>query len=291
MASLKKIASLIPLFWLCSLCACSLNRLAIRSTGEILDRGVAAFYEEPDPQFAREAMASQLKLVEALLQSDPYSQRLNRLAAEGFGGYSFLFIEDSQPERAKGFYSRGRDYALRSLNARPRLAGLAAMMPDDLEKALKSADKTDAPALFWAAFCWSGFINLSKDSPDAVAELPKAVALMKRSHELAPEYDFAGSDLFFGVYFASRPKLLGGDPEKAKEHFKWAERFTDGKYLMNYVLEAKTLAVALQDRALFESLLAKVQQAPAGRLPQARLADEVAKLKAAALMEKIDDLF
>jgi hypothetical protein len=114
---------------------------------------------------------------------------------------------------------------------------------------------------------------------------------MKRSHELAPEYDFAGSDLFFGVYFASRPKLLGGDPEKAKEHFKWAERLTDGKYLMTYVLEARTLAVGLQDRALFESLLAKVQQSPAGRLPQARLADEVAKRKAAALMEKIDDLF
>jgi hypothetical protein len=291
MASLKKIAPLIPLFGLCSLCACSLNSLALRSTGEILDRGVTAFYEESDPQLAREAMASQLKLVEGLLQSDPHSRRLNRLAAEGFGGYTFLFIEDAQPERAKGFYLRGRDYALRALSARRDLAGLAAKKPDDLEKSLRSASKADAPALFWAAFCWSGFINLSKDSPEAVAELPKAVAVMKRAHELDPDYDFAGSDLFFGVYFASRPKLLGGDTEKAKEHFKWAERLTDGKYLMTYVLEAKTLAVALQDRALFESLLAKVQGSPTGRLPKAKLADEVAKLKAAALLEKIDDLF
>jgi len=291
MASLKKIASLIPFFGLCALCGCSLKSLALRSTGEMLDRGVAAYYEEPDPQLAREAMASQLKFVEGLLQSAPKDPRLNRLAAEGFGGYAFLFIEDSQPDRAKGFYLRGRDYALRALGAEPGLADLAAKMPDDLEKALKITNKDDAPALFWAAFCWSGFINLSKDSPQAVAELPKAVSIMKRSHDLNPDYDFAGSDLFYGVYYASRPKLLGGDPEKAKLHFKWAERITDGKYLMTYVLEAKTLAVALQDRALFESLLAKVKNSPAGLLPKARLADEVAKLKAAALSEKINDLF
>ncbi|MCX5794058.1 MAG: TRAP transporter TatT component family protein [Elusimicrobia bacterium] len=285
---MKKIAFLIPLF---SLCSCSLNSLALRSTAEFLDRGVAAYYDESDPQLAREAMVSQLKFVEGLLQSAPKNPRLNRLAAEGFGSYTFLFIEDSQPERAKGFYLRGRDYALRGLSARPVLANLSAMLPDDLDKALKRAGKADAPDLFWAAFCWSGFINLSRDSPDAVAELPKAVALMKRSHELDPDYDFAGSDMFFGVYFASRPKLLGGDTKKAQEHFKWAERLTEGKYLMVYLLEAKTLAVALQDRALFESLLAKVKESPAGRLPQARLADEVAKLKAAALMERIDDLF
>ena len=115
--------------------------------------------------------------------------------------------------------------------------------------------------------------------------------VMRRSHALDPDYDFAGSDLFFGVYYASRPKLLGGDTQKAQEHFKWAERLTAGQYLMTYVLEAKTLAVALQDRTLFESLLAKVKDSPSGRLPGARLADEVAKLKAAALMEKIDDLF
>jgi len=288
MARLKKIAFLIPFF---AFSGCSLNSLALRSTAGLLDRGVAAYYEEADPQLAREAMASQLKFVEGLLQSAPQDQRLNRLAGEGFGGYTFLFIEDSQPERAKALYLRGRDHALMSLSGRPGLANLSAMTADDLERALQSAGPAEAPALFWAAFCWSGFINLSKDSPEAVVELPKTVSIMKRAHELAPDYDFAGSDLFFGVYYASRPRLLGGDPEKAKEHFKWAQRLTQGKYLMTYVLEAKTLAVALQDRALFESLLAKVKDSPAGRLPKARLADEVAKLKAAALLEKIDDLF
>ena len=288
MARLKKIALLLPFF---ALAGCSFNSLALRSTSRLLDRGASAVYDEPDPQFAREAMASQLKLIEVLLQNAPQDPRLNRLAAEGFGGYAFLFVEDSQPERAKGFYLRGRDYALRSLSRRPGFSRIAASTADELDQDLKSAAKADVPALFWAAFCWSGFINLSKDSPEAVAQLPQAVAMMQRVHELDPAYYFAGPDLFFGVYFASRPRLLGGDTEQAKARFAAAERLTDGKYLMTYVLEAKTLAVALQDRALFESLLAKVREAPAGSLPQARLADEVAKLKAAALLEKANDLF
>lgn len=291
MARLNKIASLVPLFALGVLSGCSLNTIALRSTTALMDRGLATYYEESDPQLARDALASQLKFVEGLLQSDPKNGRLNRLAAEGFGSYVFLFLEDTQPERAKALYRRGRDYALRSLGARPALAGLDALTPDALEGALQAARREDVPALFWAAFCWSGAINLSRDSPSAVAELPEAVALMQKAHELDPTYDFAGADLFFGVYFASRPKLLGGDTGKAEEHFRWAQRLTGGEYLMADVLEAKTLAVALQDRARFEALLAKVKDAPAGRLPKARLADEVAKLKAAALMEKIDDLF
>jgi hypothetical protein len=289
MARLKNILFLLPLFALSG--CCSIDSLALHSTARLLDRSLGAYYDESDPQFARDAMASQLKLLEVFLQNAPKDERLNRLAAEAFGGYTFLFIEDTQPERAKNFYLRGRNYALRSLSSRPGLKNLAAMTPDDLEKALKGVGKRDARALFWAAFCWSSFINLSKDSPDAIAELPKAVALMNRCRELDPQYNFAGADVFFGVYFASRPKMLGGNTDKAKEYFDQAQHQTDGKYLMTYVLEAKTLAVALQDKAMFESLLGKVKDSEAGRLPGARLADEVAKFKAASLLEKTNDLF
>lgn len=288
MAGLKKIAFLLPLL---GLFGCSMRGVALRSTTELLETGVTAYYNEPDWQLAREALGSQLKFVEGLLESDPGNLRLLLLAAEGFGGYAFLFCEDSQPVRAKAFYLRGRDYAFKALARRSRFRNLAAMSSLDAERALAQAVKEDAPGLFWAAFCWSGFINLARDSPEAIADLPKAALLMKRAHELGPEYHFAGSDLFFGVYFASRPKLLGGDTEKARAHFRWAERITQGKYLMTYVLEARYLAVALQDRTLFETLLSKVKETTAGALPGARLADEVAKLKAAALLEKVDELF
>jgi hypothetical protein len=85
--------------------------------------------------------------------------------------------------------------------------------------------------------------------------------------------------------------MLGGDPAKAKVHFDWAHKITRGNYLMAHVLNARWYAVAVQDRELFKQLLTKVLVSPAGILPEARLTDEAAKKKAAALLEKIDDYF
>ena len=288
MARLKTIALLLPLL---ALSGCGLRGLALRSTASLLDRGAAALYEEPDPQFARESMGSQLKLLEELLQNSPANRELLLMSAEGFGGYAFLFLEDSQPERAKGFYLRGRDYALRALARSAAFARLQELDAEGLAKVLSKARKKDVPPLFWAAFNWANWINLSKDNPSAVSELPKAVALMQKVSELDPDFHFAGPDLFFGSYYASRPAILGGDAGKAKAYFQEARRRTGGKFLMTYVLEARYYAVAAQDKELFKSLLDKVGQAPAGELPNARLTDEVAKQRAAALLEKIDDYF
>lgn len=271
--------------------ACSLDRLALRSTSNLLVAGRAAALNEPDWQQAREAMPSQLALIESLLASGPRERGLRRLAAEGFGGGAYLFLEEAEPERAKGFYLRGRDHALSALALKPGLSGLAALPQEEFEKRLKSADKTDVADVFWAAFSWGGWINLSKDDAAALAELPKAVALMTRAWELDPTFQFAGADQFFGVYYASRPLLLGGNPAKAKTHFEWAHRITKGQYLMTHYLNARWYAVAVQDRELCRQLLKKVLDEPSGRLPGARLADEAAKRKAAALLEKIDDYF
>ena len=114
---------------------------------------------------------------------------------------------------------------------------------------------------------------------------------MKRVYELDPAFHFGGADLFFGVYYASRPPMLGGDAAKAKTHFEWAHKITRGNYLMTHVLNARWYAVATQDRELFKQLLTKVLESPAGTLPDARLTDEAAKKKAAQLLEKIDDFF
>ena len=269
----------------------SIDRIALRSTAVMLERGRGAALDEPDWQLGRDAMASQLKLVETLLASDPGNRPLQRLAAEGFGGYAFLFVEDAEPRRAKGLYRRGRDHALACLALKPQFRNMAALSIDDLDKTLKKAVKDDVPDLYWAGFGWAGIVNLSKDDSSALADLPKVVLLMKRVYELNPSFQFGGTDLFFGVYYASRPILLGGDPAKAKTHFDWAHKITRGQYLMTHVLNARWYAVAVQDRELFKQLLTKVAESPAGALPEARLTDEAAKRKAAVMLEKIDDYF
>jgi hypothetical protein len=275
-----------------ALAACSaVDHVAVRSTADVLELGRSASLDEPDYQLAREAYPAQLKLLETLIAADPENPGLRRLAAEGFGGAAFLFLEDSEPARAKGLYLRGRDHALAALAEKSAFRGLASKNLDDFNAALRKATIDDAPDLFWAGFGWAGFVNLSKDDAAALADLPKVVALMRRVAELDPGYHFDGADLFLGVYYASRPRLLGGDPAKAKAAFERAHKATKGEYLMTHVLNARWYAVAVQDRELYQQLLKKVLESPSGQLPGARLTDEAAKRKAAALLEKTDDYF
>ncbi|MEK7232716.1 MAG: TRAP transporter TatT component family protein [Elusimicrobiota bacterium] len=269
----------------------SIDRYALRITAAMLERGRKAALEEPDYQLGRDAVSAQLKLIETLLVTEPENLSLRRLAAEGFGGYAFLFVEDAEPHRAKGLYVRGRDHALAALALKSVFLGLKDKNSEDFERALKWAKKEDVPDLFWAGFGWAGMVNLSKDNASELADLPKVVLLMKRVYELDPAFHFGGADLFFGVYYGSRPAMFGGDPAKAKIHFDWVRKITRDQYLIAHVLNARWYAVGIQDRDLFKQLLTKVLESPAGALPEARLTDEAAKRKAASYLEKIDDYF
>lgn len=273
-----------------ALTACSPRTVAVRTTASLLDHGAQAFYEEPDPELAREAMASQLKLLEVLLKNEPNNPTLLELAAQGFGGYAFLFIEDAQPDRAREFYLRGRGYGLALLARHKEFKGIEALPLSHLEPALKSAKPADAPALFWSAYNWGGWINLSKDSPDAIAGLPKVAAIMRRVQELSPGYYHGGPNLFLGTYYSALPRMLGGDPAKSKQYFEAAIKDSQGHFLMAKVLYAKYYAVAIQNRAIFTNLNAEVISV-IDVTPDVRLANEVAKLKAQRLLKKIDELF
>ena len=85
--------------------------------------------------------------------------------------------------------------------------------------------------------------------------------------------------------------MLGGDPEKARNHFEQGLKITGGKYLLVSFLYAKTYAVQNQDRDLFAAHLKKVLEASYDVLPEQRLANQIAKRKAAALFGAIDELF
>lgn len=97
--------------------------------------------------------------------------------------------------------------------------------------------------------------------------------------------------MFFGGFYGARSKMLGGDPEKSKHHFERNLELTENKFLMTQMLYAKTYAVQTQNRELFERLLKIVLATPGDVLPEQRLANEVAKLKAQNLLEAADDLF
>ncbi len=268
-----------------------IQTIAVSTVGEIVDEGFSAFTEESDLEFAEQALPGNLQLLEVMLKNDPDNTRLLRLASEGYSSYALAFLEDKDPERARTFYLRGRDYGLRILRQDPELSAAFDRSADDLKIVLANRGPDDVPGVFWTAFGLGGYIYLSMTDPNALAELGKAQTMMEFVARVDSAFYYGGADVFLGTLDGSRPRMFGGDPDRSRMHFERAIRLTGGAFLMTYVYEAKSVAIQTQDQELFRSLLAKVDSASADILPSARLANAVAKRKAGLLHAKESELF
>lgn len=258
---------------------------------QLLDKGSQAFYEEPDPLLAEETIGSQLKFLEILLKNDPDHLSLIAQAAQGFGAYAFLFLEEKSPERALNFYDRGLKIGLRALEKKCGQPLFAETDQARFKKSLQKLKKKDAPLLFWTAYSWAGGVNLRLGSPEALSQLPKIVSMMERVNELDANYFYGGADLFFGVYYASRPSLLGGNLEKSKFYFNRALYVSNHHFLMANLLYAQYYAVAKQDQELYKNLLEEILHFPLERFPEQSLLNAIAKERAEKLLENIDEHF
>ena len=268
-----------------------IQTMAIRTMGGIMDYGLEAFNEEGDLKLAEGALGSNLKLVEALIKGDPQNTKLLLMASQGFNAYALAFAEDDSLERARMFYLRARDYGMRVLTQNPRMKEALEKDVASLQSALSTLTKDDVPAVFWSAFGWGSYINITRSDVGVVADLPKVMAMMEFVRQTDPTFYYGGPYLILGTMEGSMPQVLGGKPEKAKEYFERALSINGGKFLLTYVYYAKTYAVQMQNQELFESLLKKVEDASPDILPDARLSNAIAKKKARLLREHMNDLF
>lgn len=268
-----------------------IRTIAVSTVGGIVDEGFTAFTEETDLAFAEQALPANVKFLEVFLKNDPTNERLLRLASEGYSSYALAFLEDTDRQRAREFYERGKNYAFRILRQDGDFARALDGTLDDLNAVLATKGQSVVPAVFWAAFGWGSAIYLNLTSPDAIADLPRAQAMMEFVALRDSGYYFGGADVFLGTLYGSKPKLFGGDPVKARGHFEKALRINGGKFLMTYVYYARSVAVQTQDVTLFDSLLTTVLQAPPDTLAGARLANQVARKKAGLLLSRKEELF
>jgi hypothetical protein len=85
--------------------------------------------------------------------------------------------------------------------------------------------------------------------------------------------------------------MLGGKPALAKQNFEKCISINKGKFLLANVYYAKTYAVQVQDRELFEKLLNEVMVFNLDEAPKIRLPNAVAKKKAKGLLENVENYF
>jgi tetratricopeptide (TPR) repeat protein len=271
--------------------SCSLDKFVIRQTGTLLDYGVLALYEESDLILAEQALASNIKLLEGMVKGDPENKHLLLLTSQALAGYAMGFVEDESPQRAKVFYLRAREYGLRVLRENSRFMESEYKPLEDFTKAVYLFNRDDLDALFWTAFAWAGWINLSLDDPQAYVELPKVQVMMQHILDLDESYFFASAHLFFGSVLGTKPKMLGGDPDKAKEHFEKSIKITGGKFLLAYIYYIKYYALKTFNEELFDQLLAYIKETPVNALPEFQLLNSMAKEKATKLEQNRDEWF
>ncbi len=256
-----------------------------------MDNGFEVLNREQDLDIAEKSIASNLKLLEAVMQSDPENEHFMLLACMGYSSYALAFVEDATPERATVFYLRSRDYGLQILKNNKKFAEAFNKDLPEFEESLNSFSEEDVPAVFWTAVGWGSYIYLNISNPEAVSDLSRVEAMMNFVVKKKPDYFYGGAHYFLGTLAGTMPKVLGGNPDVSRRHFEEALKYGSGKFLMTYVYFARSYAVQAQDKALFENCLTTVDTTSIDVLPEMRLSNAVAKKKAVILRDKISDYF
>jgi hypothetical protein len=264
---------------------------------ELASQGQAS---ESDLDLAREASAFYLKLSESVLRSDPGHRALAESVAAGFAQYAYAFVafeadrieaKDARAaerlrQRAAQLYRRAHKHAMAALEK--EMPGFA--------RALNTPTAAEQPKLapsqvglaYWSAASWGGWISLSKDDPDVVADLPQAVRLAQLAWQTDPAWGQGALTGLMATFEASRP---GGSQKQALLWYDQAIAQGGGKSAGALVGKAEGYAQPAADRDLFESLLKQalaIKDAPDS--PQA-LQNEVMRRRAAWLLEQAPDLF
>ncbi len=266
-------------------------QVALRATPSLFPNVAATIFEECDPELAKASIPSNLKLMEGLLRSDPENRKILTTLCMGFAGYSLLFIEPEDPERASALYLRALEYGTRALGEKGAPLRNRDGSLEPVRAMLKNLDHQDLEALFWTTLCWNAWINLNLDKPSALAQLSASEACLQRVLELDEHFFYSAPHILMGASLAARPPLLGGSPEKARLHFEQAMQENQRKFYLAQVYFAKYYAVRVQDKELFARTLAEVIHGNPRELQDVCLINRVMQRRAQELVKQTEDLF
>lgn len=287
---LLKFASLFSLLMFLPAACGTSKTMTVASTATLLEEVAKASYKQTDLRLIREGMPSYLMLIDGLVEAVPENKKLLITAAQSYASYASAFIQDEDKDYAVTLYAKARSYALRALEQNG-FENPVFREFDDFESGLQEMDKQDVAYLFWAASCWGSWIGVNRGSMEAMAELPRVVAMMKRVLALDEAFYYGGAHLFMGILEASKPRIAGGDLNLARDHFLKAIALGEGKFLMAKVYFADYYAKRAFDRELFMTTLEDVLKTPADIEVELTLLNSAAHNKARKMIAEADDYF
>jgi predicted anti-sigma-YlaC factor YlaD len=262
------------LFVLCSLLiaictGCTINSLvadALTGTGSS-----AVFTGDPDPQLVGDAIPFAIKVYEALLDSTPKHLGLRLTTGSLFVMYANAFVQgpaDMLPseewqqredahKRAKQLYLRGQEILYGALDLKYKGFSKAGADEKAFASLLEKCKKQDVGLLYWTVAGGLAAYSLDLLDFELNAKIPEWSMMIKRAYELDPNFGGATLDEFLLLFYASLPEMMGGDKERAKEHFNRALEKTGGKSTSAYIAYAQSICVPAQDYETYKNYLEK----------------------------------
>jgi predicted anti-sigma-YlaC factor YlaD len=302
MSMLRSVSTLILLAATSLLLAgCSAREYAVGRIADTLADVGRVYVMEDDPELVRAAAPFGLKLMDGALRRAPEHRGLLTAAASAYTQYAFAFVQQDADEaeavsvlqakqlraRAKRLYLRARDYGLRGLET--AYPNFTRRLHDAPEETLAQTSKEDAALLYWTGLAWSAAVNVTKDDPELVADLPLAAALVERALQLDESYELGAGHTYLIIYEMYRP---GGEGEAAaRRHFARAVELSNGKLAAPYVTFAEAVAIPRNRRREFEQALQTALAIDPAEDPDYRLANIIMQKRARWLLENTENYF
>lgn len=279
------------------------ERMATRAVADSLAESSTVYASDDDVELVGDAIPFGLKTIESLLAEVPDHRGLLVAAASGFTQYAYAYVELPADEierdspgaardmrrRAHRLYLRGRDYALRALEA--DAPGFTSRLAREPEAALGALRSDHVDALYWATVAWAAAIASDKQDMDLIADLSLIEPMMRRCLELDEAYQDGAAHEFMVAFEGGRHEAQGGSVERARAHYARSMELAGGRKLAATVSLAEHVAVRLNNRREFERLLHQVLAFDVDTVPDYRLANLIAQRRASLLLSQVDNLF
>jgi predicted anti-sigma-YlaC factor YlaD len=297
-------------FKLLALCilfsACSMQKIAINSISDMLtgEGSSIVFTGDSDPKLVGDALPFTIKLYESLLAANPNHPGLLVTTGSLFVMYANAYVQTpaemlplaqyaeklAAMDRAKKLYLRGLNLLYRCLEL--QYPGFSeAFQNDKQEEILSKTKKADVPALYWAAAGGLAAYSINPFDMDLGMRIPEFLALVKHAYLLDPDYNSGSLDQFLFLFYASVPQTIGGDAEKAKEHYAKALEKSKGMQPGPYISWAQTISIREQNHIEFKALLETALAIDIEKDPANRLVNEISRRKAQYLLNSMHQFF
>jgi hypothetical protein len=274
---------------------CDIKKTLLNGQIEATRKASNAINSTSDWEIAQSAAYAGIAQIEGLRYLAPDNEDALYLLTRTWTSVGFGFIEDKMEEvedsqgemspeydfqkrRAIAAYSRAVWYGKQLLELKHKGLDAASKNADTIRAYLKQFDdkESDPETLFWVGYAWISATNVQKDKGAVVGQLFIGVAMLERSAELDPNYNFGTAHAVLGAYHARSPMA---EPDEAKVHLEKAMQIAGDKSFLPKLQYAIRYDCLTNNKADYVAKLNEILAAGDGD-PYQRLSNTIAKRRA-----------